>query len=330
MAEKMSEVFEMYDVRLDHIGRGRGAMVLYTDKGVRQVRAAEVSEKRLQAEYEFKENMYAAGFKNIDRLVKNNEDELITYDRYGNPFVMRMYFDGREMNVMNKNEVLHAVDNLILLHRAGREVWQAVDRDMQIREKNDVKRRNRELKRVHNYISKQSPKREFEALFIRAFPYFYEQGLQCERMLNTEPKECRHLGYCHGSYNHHSVLICGGDTDRQVATINFEKYHVGNQLQDLYYFIRKTVEKNGYTYALLQAILERYQEGILLQQDDIEYIQGLYRYPEKFYKLSNQYMNGSKARISPKMVEKLNRIIVEEEKKQNLLEKLSSYNISKK
>ena len=25
MAEKMSEVFEMYDVRLDHIGRGRGA-----------------------------------------------------------------------------------------------------------------------------------------------------------------------------------------------------------------------------------------------------------------------------------------------------------------
>ena len=330
MAEKMSEVFEMYDVRLDHIGRGRGAMLLYTDKGVRQVRAAEVSEKRLQAEYEFKENMYAAGFKNIDRLVKNNEDELITYDRYGNPFVMRMYFDGREMNVMNKNEVLHAVDNLILLHRAGREVWQAVDRDMQIREKNDVKRRNRELKRVHNYISKQSPKREFEALFIRAFPYFYEQGLQCERMLNTEPKKCRHLGYCHGSYNHHSVLICGGGTDRQAATINFEKYHVGNQLQDLYYFIRKTVEKNGYTYALLQAILERYQEGILLQQDDIEYIQGLYRYPEKFYKLSNQYMNGSKARISPKMVEKLNRIIVEEEKKQNLLEKLSSYNISKK
>ena len=262
--------------------------------------------------------------------MKNNEDELITYDRYGNPFVMRMYFDGREMNVMNKNEVLHAVDNLILLHRAGREVWQAVDRDMQIREKNDVKRRNRELKRVHNYISKQSPKREFEALFIRAFPYFYEQGLQCERMLNTEPKECRHLGYCHGSYNHHSVLICGGGTDRQAATINFEKYHVGNQLQDLYYFIRKTVEKKGYTYALLQAILERYQEGILLQQDDIEYIQGLYRYPEKFYKLSNQYMNGSKARISPKMVEKLNRIIVEEEKKQNLLEKLSSYNISKK
>lgn len=41
-------------------------------------------------------------------------------------------------------------------------------------------------------------------------------------------------------------------------------------------------------------------------------------------------MNGLKTRISPKMVEKLNRIMEEEEKKQTLLEKLSSYNISKK
>lgn len=66
-----------------------------------------------------------------------------------------------------------------------------------------------------------------------------------------------------------------------------------------------------------------------MQQMDVAYICGLYRYPEKFYKLSNQYMNGSKTRISPKMVEKLNRIMEEEEKKQTLLEKLSSYNISK-
>lgn len=92
MAEKMSEVFEMYDVRLDHIGRGRGAMLLQTDKGVRQIRATTAGEKRLQAEYDFKEHMYLAGFPHIDRLVKNVEDELITYDRYGNPFVMRMFF----------------------------------------------------------------------------------------------------------------------------------------------------------------------------------------------------------------------------------------------
>jgi len=184
------------------------------------------------------------------------------------------------------------------------------------------------MKRVHNYIAKQSPKREFESLFMQAFPYFYEQGLNCEQAEAGTAGESEHMGYCHGTYNHHSVLVCGTADARYIATINFEKYHIGNQLQDLYYFIRKTVEKNGYTFALLTAILERYQQGIPLQQMDVAYICGLYRYPEKFYKLSNQYMNGSKTRISPKMVEKLNRIM--EEKKQTLLEKLSSYNISKK
>ena len=199
MAEKMSEVFEMYDVRLDHIGRGRGAMLLQTDKGVRQIRATTAGEKRLQAEYDFKEHMYLAGFPHIDRLVKNVEDELITYDRYGNPFVMRMFFDGREMGVSNKNEIMLAVDNLVALHRAGRTVWQEVDRDMQIREKNDVKRRNREMKRVHNYIAKQSPKREFESLFMQAFPYFYEQGLNCEQAEAGTAGESEHMGYCHGT-----------------------------------------------------------------------------------------------------------------------------------
>ena len=88
---------------------------------------------------------------------------------------MRMFFDGREMGVSNKNEIMLAVDNLVALHRAGRTVWQEVDRDMQIREKNDVKRRNREMKRVHNYIAKQSPKREFESL-CRHFRTFMSRG----------------------------------------------------------------------------------------------------------------------------------------------------------
>lgn len=332
----MSEVYEMYDVQPEHIGRGRGAMVLHTDKGIRQVRAVTVSESRLAAEYEFKERLCEAGYTYTDRLVKNTDGDLVTYDRYGNPFAMRMYFEGREMNVQNRQEILLAVDNLVELHRAGREAWKLSENDMQLREKNDLRRRNRELKRIIHYVSKQSPKREFEALYMKAFPYFYAQGLACEKMEadgmtqsmselgeNREWQADRHIGYCHGSYNYHSVLIRPGEA--HVATINFDRFHVGNQLQDLYYFMRKTVEKNGYSFELLTAILQQYHKGCPLGQEDFAYIYGLYRYPEKFYKLSNQYMNSNKNRISPKMIEKLNRIIEEEEKKQALLEKMNIF-----
>lgn len=338
MAEKMSEVYEMYDVQTEHIGRGRGAVVLHTDKGIRQIRAVTVRESRLAAEYEFKERLFTSGYAYTDRVVKNVEGELVTYDRYGNPFAMRMYFDGHEMNVGSKQEILLAVDNLVELHRAGREAWIEAEGNMQLREKNDLRRRNRELKRVHNYIAKQSPKREFETLYMQAFPYFYAQGLACERADRGQEdilreradrgqeiarQRDRHIGYCHGAYNYHSVLICADAGKPRVATINFDRFHVGNQLQDLYYFMRKTVEKNGYSFELLTSILRQYHQGCPLEKEDVEYIYGLYRYPEKFYKLSNQYMNGSKKRISPKTVEKLNRIMEEEEKKQALLEKMN-------
>lgn len=343
MAEKMSEVYEMYDVQTERIGRGRGAMVLYTDKGVRQVRPVVVNDSRIQTEYECKERLFEAGYIHLDRIVKNKEGELITYDRYGNPFVMRMYFEGREMNVTNRQEILMAVDNLVAFHCAGKEAWRSYEGDMLLREKNDLRRRNRELKRIIHFVSKQSPKREFEALYMKAFPYFYEQGLRIEQAQETalsSPTDGiydsdtlqNHIGYCHGVYNHHSVLLCSNNDINQttetnqtadfMATINFDRFHVGNQLQDLYYFMRKTVEKNGYSFDLMLAILQQYHKGCPLRYEDIQYIYRLYQYPEKFYKLSNQYMNSNKNRISPKMVEKLNRIIEEEEQKQELLEKM--------
>ena len=63
--------------------------------------------------------MYLAGFPHIDRLVKNVEDELITYDRYGNPFVMRMFFDGREMGV-----------SLSLIHISGYAIWELIQKNL--------------------------------------------------------------------------------------------------------------------------------------------------------------------------------------------------------
>ena len=51
----------------------------------------------------------------------------------------------------------------------------------------------------------------------------------------------------------------------------------------------------------------------------------LYSYPEKFYKISNQYMNAPKNWISPKLQEKLEKIMLDEGKKLQLLEQFAQY-----
>lgn len=328
MAEKMSEVYEMYDLVVERTSRGRGAILLSTDKGIRQLRQTSVGETRLRTEYQLKEKLAEQGFAYIDRLVETREGELISYDRYGNGYVMREFFDGREMNVTNKNEILMAVDNLAKFHQAGGIVWRQTEGDVQVRDRSNVRRRNREMKRVHAFIGRQSPKREFEELYVKAFTYFYQQGLACECMEVSQVENggtvtCQeaHTGYCHGSYNHHSVLLFADGQDK-LATINFDKFYVGNQLRDLYHFLRKTVEKNGYNYCMMETILLRYGESCPLSKEDLDFIYRLYCYPEKFYKISNQYINSAKNWISPKSLEKLKQIIADEPKKQELLHNL--------
>ena len=59
MAEKMGEVYEAYDMEVQGIGRGRGAIILMTDKGIRQVAALNGTDERLLQEKQFKDSIYA-------------------------------------------------------------------------------------------------------------------------------------------------------------------------------------------------------------------------------------------------------------------------------
>ena len=326
MSDKMQELYDAYDMDVRQTMRGRGATILKTDQGIFQLKSLEGSENRLNAEYIFKEKLAEQGFVHIDRCIKNKEGELVTYDRYGNPFVMRKFYQGRECSVTKPEEIDMAVDNLARLHIACREVFNSTESDVHIRSNGDFRRRNRELKRVRSFIGRQKSRKEFENLYIKAYDYFYNRALECEAEFTPyfSMDMRNHVGYCHGMYNHHSILI-SNEGEQVVATISFDKFFVGNQLSDLYHFIRKIVEKNNYSFDVMIAIMERYSKICHLSPEDVEYIYILYCYPEKFYKISNQYINSSKNWISPKMIEKLNKLMEDEGDKEELLKKLKIY-----
>lgn len=319
MADKMAEVYDAYDVDVLQTSRGRGAIILRTSQGTRQLRPVDVNESRIEAEYRFKEMLAECGYENTDRCVRNKENELLTYDRYGTAYVMRYYYEGRECSTENKTEIIKAVENLALLHKACRQAWCVTENDVHIRQTCDFKKRNQELKRVRNFISRCKTRRQFEQTYVDVFDKYYSLALECEKKYGTIniTEDSIHLGYCHGMYNNHSIIINEEQSD--IYTTSFDKFYVGNQLADLYHFARKMVEKNDYSIELLVEILNEYNKYCPLDRQDYEYIYILFSYPEKFYKVSNQYMNSSKSWISPKMLDKLNRIIENDEKKQKLL-----------
>ena len=58
----------------------------------------------------------------------------------------------------------------------------------------------------------------------------------------------------HGEYNYHNIIM----TKEGIATTNFEKFRRDIQVEDLYYFLRKVLEKSGWKIRLGDGMLNAY------------------------------------------------------------------------
>lgn len=213
-------------------------------------------------------------------------------------------------------------------------------------------RHNRELKKIYRYISKVKQRNAFENLFLQVFKEYYEQGQYCVEQLTQSEAHAegkgisgtggadflqivgkRHFGICHGAFNQHNIILeeCAEDEsgmDLGGAIVHFERFNKGSQLNDLYQFTRKAMEKNHFDFELLRKLLGAYSEEISLLPEDYHYIYILFSYPEKFWKIANGYYNSNKAFLSPKYMEKLQNVIQQEEEKREMLGKFGALQAS--
>lgn len=88
------------------------------------------------------------------------------------------------------------------------------------------------------------------------------------------------------------------------------------------------MEKNHFGFTQLEDIFNTYGEQIELTTEDYRYMYILFSYPEKFWKIANSYYNTSKAFLSPKYLEKLETVILQETEKHSMLEEYKKYYIT--
>ncbi len=404
MADKMTEVYEKYDIEVLTTRRGRGATIIYAKEGVFILEPFRNSVGRLEAEYVLKTLFEQEGFFDMDMFVLNKEAELVTYDRYHQPFLLKKYFAGEECDMHNLADMIRAVEKLADLHLVGQRVASVFDDELErtkkekeyhqyleikqalqdgvevdclariygmtpagvkefVKEKempdqekckcvkidaakqecmtneNEMERmwknlcrKNRELGKIRKFVKKVKRKNQFEELFLQVFDEYYEKGLRCEKILFKECNEENdfgenvagpHYGVCHGNFNHHNVIM----DDKQVSVVHFEKFARGNQLDDLYQFTRKAMEKNHFDYEMLELILGAYSKKITLDKKDYQYMYILFSYPEKFWKIANGYYNGNKSFLSPKYLEKLRTLVEQEKEKNEMLEQYYAFHL---
>ena len=315
MSEKYKELLEQYDVKVLSTFRSRGTFQCETEQGLALLKEYHGSLQKLALEYEWKEKLANAGFLTTDRYFLTKEESLVTYDRYRTPFVLKHYFKGRECDCRNLSDVAASCRNLAFLHKVSSSNEEIPFENLKTETTSHLfERKNRELRSIRKFIGKVRGKNDFELLYMDCFDSFYKEASHAlAHLLKAEADladtDC---GMCHGAYHYHNVLIL---PDYSVATVNFESLCYQPYLLDLYLFLRKTLETGISGYSIYRHLTEK----------DFLFLYLLFLYPEKFWKISNQYYNHRKSWIPPRTLEKLQKVLAQNEERHSFLKQFADF-----
>ena len=325
MSEKYKELLEQYDIKVLSTFRSRGTFQCETEQGLALLKEYHGSLQKLALEYEWKEKLAEAGYTATDRYFLTKEESLVTYDRYRTAFILKHYFKGRECDCRNLSDVAASCRNLAFLHKVSSSIEEIPFENLKTESTSHLfERKNRELRSIRKFIGHVHGKNDFELLYMKCFDSFYEEASYAlSRLLKVEPELAdTGCGVCHGAYHYHNVLIL---PDYSVATVNFESMCYQPYLLDLYLFLRKTLEKNHYDYSFFEAGISGYSIYRRLAEKDFLFLYLLFLYPEKFWKISNQYYNHRKSWIPPKTLEKLQKVLAQNEERHTFLKQFAAF-----
>lgn len=335
MKEYELEVLDEYDVEVRSTRRIRGAFFCDTNEGTMLLKETKISARRAPLLYEILNYLEKQEGFRVDTPVFTKSGELLCTGRDGTKYMLKKWFAGRECEVKREADVVEAARHLARLHQSF--VWR--ERNDSVDEENipftgrapeeEALRHNRELKKVRAFIRDRVSKSQFEYLFLENFERMYDLAERVTERLQSGA--CRGLyseciekrALIHGDYNYHNVLM----VSYIPAVTNFEHFRIDIQAQDLYYFLRKVMEKHQWNEQLGMRMLNAYEAVRPLNSAEREYIALNLAYPEKFWKTASSYYHSNKAWIPEKSVEKLKLSAQQSEEKLRFIENIFTLNL---
>lgn len=191
----------------------------------------------------------------------------------------------------------------------------------------EIRAQNAELRKIRSFVRRRNDKGVFERQFLQCFEQYFAQAEEAESYLKSLQgalNDCwnRHPGsVCHGDYDHHNILMSG----YEIATINFNRCRIDFQVNDLYRFMRKILEKQEWNLKLADRMLDGYMRVKPLPEAERKLLYVKLMYPEKFRKLANYYYGSNKALISRRFMDKLEAINRQDAMRKEFVAKFGAY-----
>ena len=212
MREYELEVLEQYDIEVISTRKTRGAYFCNTKEGLMLLGPAGISVGRAPLMYVLLCYLESRHGMKVDTPIFTKAGKLFSVSQDGTKYMLKKWVSGRECEVRRERDVLEAAQALGLLHQRmdwgeilGDGAWtkekmqemipQASDHEpvLEIELKpfagrdmlSELRRHNRELKKVRAFIRSRVTKNEFERRFLAHFERMYEMAQSV-----TERMEC--------------------------------------------------------------------------------------------------------------------------------------------
>lgn len=335
MNDKAVALLEQYDIEVTRVRKGRGAYLCDTREGVLVFKEFAGNESRLMLQERLLRHIQEQNQVKVDTLIPTKEGTLFVKDRDGIRYILKTYFEGRECNIYDREECIEAMKLLAKLHNSMvhlpvNVVEESADSDVQQGQAHPIvnttlqeyEKHNKELIHIRSFLRKKGQKQAFERKLFSVMDEYITQAKQVtegwQQYVSDLSIEEKADTYYHGDYQYHNIIYY----DKDWYVVNFEKCQQGSQIKDVYLLLRKLLEKSDWSVTLGRELLEAYMQ--LRPISAYEYIDLYYRlaYPEKFWKIANFYFSSNKAWIPQRNMEKLEKLLEQEESKKIFLEQV--------
>lgn len=323
---RVNQILEQYPFTVNQTYKGRGATICDTDQGLKILKEYKGSEARADFLYKTLLFVRESGQRQVDCIVQTKEERSIARDTDETTYLVRDWYEGRECDVRNRDDILKAIRHLASVHTILRRFKEDIPEFLKVRPDTlfiEYGKHSRELKKVKHYIGEKKKKNDFEMAFARNCGMFLEQADQVmalqEKELQAAGKDEGRYGICHGDFNQHNVIF----SREGVCILNYEKAIYDVQVGDLGNFMRKILEKHNWNLGLGMDMLDAYGKLRALSDEELKQLYIRLAYPEKFWKICNHYYNTSKAWVCGRDLEKLIKVVEQDETKKRFLQVIS-------
>ena len=326
MNDRAVSVLEHYELEVIRTQKGRNAILFETSQGWMILKEYRGPQERLEMLNRLLTAIKESGFTGAEQLVANKEGTFLCKDQDRTGYIVKTWPGGRECSLLDGQECRDAVQVMARLHHAMCHPGLAQESGQKrIDLAEELEKRNRELKHVRRFLREKGQKSCFERYLLQNYDFFLEEALAVTEQvkaygdfmgtMDAVTRGC----FCHGDFSHHNLLGHNG-----FSVINFEKYAIDSQMRDLYLFLRKLLEKSGWSVQTAKRLLEVYDREKKMTAQDTLQLYYRFAYPEKFWKIVNFYFNNGKAWIPSRNMEKLETLIAQNAAKKAFLDQTFS------